>query len=205
MFVWDVESRLPKLDQDDSNEAWEEYKMICGISCAVAIPLYEEGVKIYTDQDEVPNDIESLRKDLLEAKFAVSYNGIKWDRVVVANTTGRPCPGTNEVDLYRIIRTALGETKWEKGTWKLGEVCQRTFGRGKTRSGASAPSLVARGQWGTLIEYCYLDCLLTKKLFFHMLEFGYVVAPFNRIIKVGGVLKSELERTGASKTLPPRA
>jgi len=158
-------------------------------------------MRVYTDQDEIPNDIESLRKDLIDAKFTVSYNGIKWDRVVVANTTGRPCPASNEIDLYRIIRLALGETKWEKGTWKLGTVCERTFGQGKIRSGASAPTLVAQGQWGTLIEYCYLDCLLTKRLFFHILKLGYVVAPYNRIIKVGGVLRSELERVGASKTL----
>lgn len=201
MFAWDTEARAGKPE----GMSWDEYKMVCGVSVGATVPLFGEGLQLYTDQDEPPNDLETLRKRLMDAPFTVSYNGKGWDRVVLANTLGRPIPIGNEVDLWYVVKQALGNTRWEKGTWKLGEVCKRTLREGKTLEGAGAPALVSQGRWGALIEYCTKDVLLTKQLFWHMVRYGYVIAPFSRVIQVREVIWSELDRVGATKIISGRA
>lgn len=197
-FAWDTESLLHKPE----DMTWDVYKEESGISIACAIPLFKEGLRLYGTRDDEPNDIETLRKDLLAAPFTVSFNGHGWDRVLVANTTGRPCPPTNEIDLWKVIRDATSKEKWEKGTWKLDSICKRTFRNGKTLAdGAGAPSLLSQGKIATLVEYCIHDVMLTKALFHQMASKGYVVGPYNRVIDVSGVMNRELDRVGAAKAL----
>lgn len=196
-FAWDLES----LHGKPESQTWAEYKETCGVSVACAVSLDGLTTRQFSVNDEPPNDLESLRKSVLDADFTVSYNGKAWDRYVLAVATGRPCPPANELDLWDIIKRSLGGEKWEKGTWKLDEVCRRTLKEGKDRSGAGAPSLWAEGRYGALFEYCLRDAELTRRLFWFMGNNGYVVAPYNRIIDISAVMKSELDRTGASKTL----
>lgn len=195
-FAWDTESREHKGEE----EGWDEYRKRCGISIAVTVPLglgAMDGIGMFSDQDDPPHDIETLRKMLLEAPIVVGYNSIHWDRNVIVENTGRPAPVWNELDLYLIIKGALekqGIKSWESGMWKLGAVAERTFRKAKTQSGAFAPTLSSQGRIAALVKYCLTDVLLTRQLAWHMSENGYVVGPKGVLLDVSEEMSNAIGR-----------
>src|SRR3990172_7678047 len=139
-MYWDTEARNPK----QADESWPEYRLRAGVGLAV---VYDEGQDdwlFYTERD-----LDQLAVKLESADELVGYNSVWYDHVVLDQALGRRIYLPNETDLYLAIRQTRANRD-PNGTWKLGEVCKRTIGRGKTMEGAGAPHLIEAGDWGKL-------------------------------------------------------
>lgn len=175
-LVWDLETAEPK----EEDESWENYKGHAGLGVAVSYNEDRDEWKVYNGMDLV-----ELVEDLEAASEVVSFNGVRFDHQVVDAAIGRRVVIEREVDLWLAIKAALGPEMWPKGSWTLNAVCERTLGRGKTSDGVLAPTKLAKGEWGTVTTYCINDVRLTRDLWRFIREFGYVVDPTGKQLRVG--------------------
>jgi len=133
-----------------------------------------QSIRNWVSQAE--RDLDQLAVKLESADELVGYNSVWYDHVVLDQALGRRIYLPNETDLYLAIRQTRANRD-PNGTWKLGEVCKRTIGRGKTMEGAGAPHLIEAGDWGKLVTYCTNDVKLLRDLHRFVLNFGYVIGP----------------------------
>lgn len=150
---------------------WEEAKAgKAGLSAAVVLAEPSKAVRLYD-----LHTIGSLWAHLNEAEAVVSFNGLGFDFPLVSALGGRPLRPGAHLDLLELIRTRASERKG----WSLDAVCKRTLGRGKLdgMTGALAPMLARQGRYGELFDYCLADVYLTRDLFVHIRDMGYVVDP----------------------------
>lgn len=175
-LVWDSEAAETKRD----DETWDEYRQHAGISLAGVLNVETLEYEFYDG-----SQLAELAKRLEEADTVVSYNGVQYDHVVLDAALRRRVFIPGELDLWDVIKSAQ-DKYWPKGSWKLGAVCDRTFGEGKKGEGAFAPSLAADGRWGELVTYLARDLWLTWRLWKFMRTHGYVIDPdgFKMIVGV---------------------
>ena len=170
--VWDTESLFPK----PRSMGWEDYKKVAGIS--VACTIDERNVPAFwTVADNQTHDIMAMAEVLELSNAVVTYNGKGYDTIVLAHVLGRAPEFRHHIDLYEEIRRALNGEYWPKGSWKLGRVAYDTIGMGKTGEGAMAPTLWNSGHMGELFTYVYMDVLICKMLFEHILKEEWVLKP----------------------------
>lgn len=175
-FGWDTESR----ETLQEGESWESYRDRAGISVAVLVGE-DGGVEVFTSRD----DLERLAQRLASAERSVGYNSASWDHPLLDIALGRHVEVPGAVDLWAVLKAALKDTRWPRGAWKLGAVCERTIGQGKTGVGSLAPTLLAEGRWGELVSYCARDAWLVLKLDEFIRTYGFVIDPDGRKLMVG--------------------
>ena len=150
---------------------WEAAKAgRAGLSAAVVLAEPSSRVRLYD-----LHTIGSLWSSLNEASHVVSFNGKGFDFPLVSVLGGPLLAPSHHLDLLELIVDAVDTRKG----WSLDATCQRTIGRGKLdgMTGALAPVLARQGRFGELFDYCLADVYLTRDLFEHIREMGYVVAP----------------------------
>lgn len=101
----------------------------------------------------------------------VGFNSSNFDTPCIEGVTGlrveRP-----QYDILAEVYRALGHR--EKG-YSLDAIAGRTLGFHKSGDGASAPELAARGRWAELFDYCMNDVHLTRSIYNHIVDLGYIV------------------------------
>lgn len=123
--------------------------------------------------------LDSALEHLALADLLVGFNDIAFDDPClngVARIDGsllRVRPKAR-FDICDQIWKAVG--KRHKG-WGLGPTSERTLGIGKAGTGEHAPVLYQQGRHAELIDYNIADVWLTRRLFNHIVEHGFVVAP----------------------------
>lgn len=169
-ITYDVEILRP-IPERDGKADWEYARSgRCGISSTV---LYDTGTGRYHVYDL--HTISKLIEHLNEADVLIGFNNIEFDKRVV-ESVGKDTLWPPQVDILHEFRSNFS---LKRGGWKLGMVCERTLGIGKTGDGESAPKLASQGRWGELFDYNLNDVHLTRLLFNHVQEHGWVVAPDN--------------------------
>jgi DNA polymerase elongation subunit (family B) len=105
-----------------------------------------------------------------DADVVVTYNGATFDFPLIQGAIGHSVLPRRHADLWQVLTNSSPD----KAGWSLDAVCRRTFGYGKTGSGAAAPRLFQEGKWGALFTYCLDDVQLMRRLFWHMIDPGTV-------------------------------
>jgi len=190
--AWDLESRLTKTE----TASWDAYRRCCGCSIATVWTLGDAtGWKFYSDADEYPYDMKGLSDDLGAADLTLGYNTMGFDNYVLKSLVPEHRVRV-ELDLYQhVIKPAskVSDDHFE-GAWSLGAVGQRTLLLGKTRSGAMAPTLARSNRIGELVSYNFRDVAILGRLFEHVLDVGFVVAPDGAHVDCLEVLIAAVER-----------
>lgn len=168
MVVYDLEAKEPKSDEED----WVEYKVRAGLGCGVVYDLGTDSWEVFFEKD-----VNELVNKLEKADGVVSYNGIGFDHVLLDCIVGRRIFIRKEVDLWEKIKEAKGETRWPKGSWTLGAVCERTIGLSKEKIGAFAPELLMNGEVKKVVDYCIKDVKMCRDLWLFVRKYGYVLDP----------------------------
>ncbi|MEJ5364685.1 MAG: DEAD/DEAH box helicase [Desulfosoma sp.] len=156
---FDLETQ--KLAQDVGG--WDN-KHLMRVSVAVLYDHPRGVFEVYREED-VPALIERLHGfDLV-----VGFNVTQFDYAVLQAYTPKPLRNLPTFDLLENIRRQLG---FRLSLDHLGE---KTLGRKKTADGVQAVQWFHQGRWDLLTQYCREDVALTRDLFFHALEKGYLL------------------------------
>ncbi len=156
---FDLETQ--KLAQDVGG--WDN-KHLMRVSVAVLYDHPRGVFEVYREED-IPALIERLHGfDLV-----VGFNVTQFDYAVLQAYTPKPLRNLPTFDLLENIRRQLG---FRLSLDHLGE---KTLGRKKTADGVQAVQWFHQGRWDLLTQYCREDVALTRDLFFHALEKGYLL------------------------------
>jgi hypothetical protein len=171
IVIFDLETRLHAHQLDKNKEiGWA--RLVAGdggISALCVYDLTEEWLFIYDE-----HSIREVAAHLEKADVVVGFRSSHFDVPVVEGILGRRLRLHEHIDLYSLIaRTnATHGRVGTKGDCTLDAVCRRSFGRGKSGSGAHAPDLYSERRFGELFNYCGLDVRLTRDLLLHIAEHG---------------------------------
>lgn len=175
IVCWDLEVLTPVTSWENARAGGS------GCSCLVLSSSESGRVHLYTPKithragtlvaDYLPLD-EAL--DVLNtADLLVGWNTASFDTEVLESLVDRALVAP-QYDILAAVWDSLGHR--EKG-WKLGDVASRTLGLDKNGSGATAPELAHRGEWGKLLDYCVNDVYLVQQLWNHIVDNKSLPAP----------------------------
>ncbi len=159
LAFFDLETQ--KLAQDVGG--WDN-KRLMRVSVAV---LYDHKRESFEDYRE--DDIPALIERLQGFDLVVGFNITQFDYAVLQAYTPKSLRHIPTFDLLEHIHRQLG---FRLSLDHLGE---KTLGRKKTADGVQAVQWFREGRWDLLIQYCRDDVALTRDLFFHALEKGYLI------------------------------
>jgi DEAD/DEAH box helicase domain-containing protein len=148
---------------------------LAGLSVAVVVTDPGMHVRLYD-----MHTLSALVDAIESVDRLVTFNGNGFDLPVISALACSELHPKKHVDLL----TVCSEGGRKKG-WGLDAVCQRTLGHGKTGNGADAPHLFKAGRWAELSNYCLDDVLLTRELYYHIAEHGWVKGLENEEVRVG--------------------
>jgi len=115
------------------------------------------------------HEIAQLIEDLKELDLIVGFNISRFDYRVLRAYTPFDLEGLPTFDILSEIHKGLG---FRLG---LGHLAQKTLGRPKGGDGLQAVAWFRKGEWENLIKYCTEDVVITRDLFNHGLEKGFLV------------------------------
>ncbi len=152
-----------------------------GVAVAVVYEYKTDRFRIFG-----PNDVEALKRRLLEADRITGYNTWSFDFPVIWGLPRRTRRVTElegkSNDLLRRIWKGMAidpdsPGPHGSGGCKLDDVVRMTLGPGvgKIASGAQAPIWFQSGEWAKLVNYCIDDVALERDLGRFIDERGYVV------------------------------
>lgn len=166
-IVWDIEIAKP-LPIKKGKPDWEAAKRgECGISAVVLWDSATERFHLYDS-----HSLEQCMVHLNSADLLVGFNSVEFDTRVIEAITGMEIQA-QQFDILLATWKALGD-KHFKG-YKLGDICHRTIGLEKSGHGEGAPSLAKQGRWGELFDYCLNDVHITKELYNHIVDTGWIL------------------------------
>jgi len=106
-----------------------------------------------------------------KAELLVGHNILGFDLPVLKKYYQKNFQGIEVFDIMKETEKNLGFRP------KLDDLARGTLGKEKSGDGLKAIELYRSGKWQELINYCLDDVRLTKEIFDHIKEFGYVVYP----------------------------
>lgn len=133
---------------------------------------FEKGHMVVGNYDSIADCVHHLN----EAELLVSFNGIDFDVPCLEGVTGIAIT-PDHYDILQATWNAVGQK--HKG-YGLGPICDRTLGIAKSGSGVHAPVLFQTGRIGELIDYNINDVHMTRELFNHIQEEGWILNTENR-------------------------
>lgn len=170
LIFFDVETRklAKELNIEDEEQGWEDLRHGGGgISAMVLYDSFEDWTYLYDDRE-----IVAAAQHLEMGDSVIGYRSERFDIPCIEGILDRNLRLRNHFDIYALIartnahRGIIGT----KGDFTLDAVCRRNLGRGKTGSGAHAPTLAREGRWAELFRYCMSDVRLTRDLFRYICE-----------------------------------
>lgn len=165
IIVWDLEIAKPVV-----NKNWDAAKR--GENGISSLVLYDSDTERYHLYDDYT--LDRCGEHLNTADLLVGFNSVEFDAPCFQGYTGVALTPPH-FDILQAVWTAL-DNRRRKG-WRLDDICQRTLGEGKSRTGEGAPKLYAEGRFGELFDYNLHDVYLTRKLYNHVVNFGTLVGP----------------------------
>lgn len=172
-LVYDIET---KHSADDVGGWRNSHKM--GISAAVVYSFEKDGYEVYTEKDA---DLFISR--LEGAKCIIGFNNVGFDNKVI---TGYRIPDFSKTMVFDILADVLSKTGRR---FSLDNMAGATIGASKTADGLQALEWYKNGEMDKIIEYCKADVEVTKNLFLHGAERGFV----NALLKEGAVIRIPVE------------
>lgn len=173
IVIFDLETRLHASHLSENEDiGWARLRAgDGGISALCIYDLTEQWLFSY-DEHSIRDAVAHLEK----ADAVVGYRSEGFDVPVVEGLLERRLRLREHLDLYTLIaRTNASKgVIGTRGDFTLDAVCRRSLGRGKSGSGAHAPDLYARREYGALFNYCGLDVRLTRDLLLYIAEHGGV-------------------------------
>lgn len=171
IVIFDLETRKHAKElSEDHDYGWMRLRNgDGGISAICVYDLSENWLYMYDDN---PLSIRAAVSHLESADMVVGYRTEGFDLPCLEGVWGQRLRLKGHLDLYALIaRTnARKGIVGKRGQFKLDAVCRRTFGRGKSGSGAHAPDLVRAGRFGELFNYCGHDVRLTRDLLLYAVQ-----------------------------------
>ncbi len=134
------------------------------VSVAVLCEMPMNVFKIYREED-----IEALVEDLQKLDLIVGFNISRFDYRVLRDYTPFKLDNLPTFDMLQKIHQGLGFRL------SLGHLAERTLGHPKGGDGMQAVRWYRQGNWDNLIRYCREDVEITRDLFYHAVEKGYLV------------------------------
>lgn len=166
ILTWDLEIAKPV---ESLPNGWEDARSGgAGISCLV---IYDNQTQRYHLYDS--HTLDAAVDHLNSADLIVGFNTLGFDTGVVLGVTNRHITA-RQYDILHEIWAAIGRRL--KG-YKLDDVAQRTIQLGKSGTGEFATALVAAKRWAELFDYCIGDVHITRLLFNHIVQHGWVYTP----------------------------
>ena len=135
-----------------------------GLALAVTYDTRDNNYKIYNEAS-VANLVEALHA----ADLVVGFNHLNFDYRVLSAYT--------ETDLQSLPNFDMHAQLWEDERLRVGlnKLGQCTLGSGKTADGLESIRWWRLGQTDKVAEYCKQDVALTKDLFLHACNEGYLL------------------------------
>ncbi len=137
-----------------------------GVSVACAWDSKEEKMLTFFE-----DDLKDFIK-LLNERLIIGYNIRRFDLPVMAGY-GLKLPGLDVLDLMDEVERGL-----RRRFIKLEYVAQGTLGEGKSADGKIAVEWYKQGRMKELAEYCARDVEVTKDVFQHGLNNGFLAVQF---------------------------
>ncbi len=134
------------------------------VSVAIVCEMPSGEVRAYRE-----NQVADLIEDLKQLDLVVGFNISRFDYRVLSAYTPFKFDGLPTFDILQEIHRGLGFRV------SLGRLAQNTLGRGKGGDGLQAVQWFRQGEWDDLISYCTEDVLITRDLFYHAIEKGFLV------------------------------
>ncbi len=146
------------------------------VSVAVLYEVPADTFKVYRE-----HEIHQLIEDLKVLDLVVGFNISRFDYRVLRAYTPFNLDRLPTFDILAEIQKVLGFRL------SLGHLAERTLGRPKGGDGLQAVRWFRQGEWENLITYCTEDVIITRDLFYHGLEKGYLVYSdkSRRLLRIG--------------------
>ncbi len=135
-----------------------------GMSVGVVYDSQLDGYTTYLEEDSTEMIEHLHRLDLI-----VGFNNKRFDNQVLSAYT--------TCDLYRLPTLDILEEVYRRLSYRLSldRLAEHTLGHRKTSDGLQALQWYKEGKITEIISYCKKDVELTKNLFLHELEHGYLL------------------------------
>ncbi|ROQ93563.1 DEAD/DEAH box helicase [Desulfosoma caldarium] len=150
-----------KLAQDVGG--WDN-KHLMRVSVAVLYDHRRKTIEVYRE-----HEVSTLIDRLHALDLVVGFNIKNFDFQVLQAYTPKPLQHLPAFDMLEAVRQQLGFRL------SLDHLSEKTLGRKKTADGIQAVQWFRENRWDLLIDYCQEDVLLTRDLFFHAIEKGYLI------------------------------
>ena len=147
----------------DEVGGWQN-KHLMRVSVAVLYETHTDTFKVFREEDIGP-----FLKDLQALDLVVGFNIASFDYEVLRAYTPADLRKLPTFDLLQEIHKVLGFRL------SLAHLAENNLGKGKMSDGVQAVKWFREGAWDPLIEYCKLDVILTRDLFYRALETGYLL------------------------------
>lgn len=169
-----------------------------GVGCAVLYDSMSDGYSVYQESTvQVLRERLAYRTDVHGA-VVVGHNLRAFDlKVIFGNRFPEGCGYWGEIDghVLDLMEVCLGgrmeETVAAQGVRALnglgleslayGTLARRQYGGGKRM-----PELMRRGEWGLVVEHCLEDVRLTRRLYLHARDQGWLMTQSGRMIETRG-------------------
>lgn len=145
------------------------------VSVAILCEMPSGDFRVYKE-DQVSELIEDLKRlDLI-----VGFNISRFDYKVLRAYTPFDLERLPTFDMLQEIHRGLGFRV------SLGHLAEKTLGRPKGGDGLQAVEWFRKGEWDNLIHYCREDVAITRDLFYHAVQKGYLVYvdKKNRMLRI---------------------
>ncbi|MGE3261851.1 MAG: ribonuclease H-like domain-containing protein [Bacteriovoracia bacterium] len=157
-LVVDIETK----DLVDSVGGWKNFKQLeCSVACAY---------------DSKTNTMHSYTEDklgelveLCKERVLIGYNLIGFDLPILEKYG---LPPASELDVFDIMLDVHNISGWR--FVKLEKIAHATLGTGKSADGLMAVQWWKEGKVQQIIDYCIKDVEVTRDVFLHGLNKGYV-------------------------------
>lgn len=163
-----VDSRTIYFDVETQRSVKEvggwKYPERLGLALAVVYDTQDQNYKIYTEAS-----VADLIETLQAADLVVGFNHLRFDYKVLSAYT--------KTDLQSLSNFDMHAQLWEDERLRVGlnKLGQYTLGRGKTADGLDSIRWWRLGQIDKIARYCQQDVALTRDLFLHACNEGYLI------------------------------
>ncbi|HAA04333.1 MAG TPA: DEAD/DEAH box helicase, partial [Syntrophobacteraceae bacterium] len=147
----------------DEVGGWQN-KHLMRVSVAVLGRGFGEDYRVYRE-----DELDQLIRDLQELDLVVGFNIKSFDYSVLQAYSSFDFKKLPTFDILEQIHRHLGFRL------SLDHIAEHTLGEAKQADGIQAVRWFREGQWEPLIRYCQDDVRLTRDVFRHCLEKGYLV------------------------------
>ena len=157
--VFDLETKFSAEEVGGWNRA-DRMGMSVGV-------IYDSELDGYTTYLE--DDVSEMIEHLCSLDLVVGFNNKRFDNQVLSAYT--------QVDLYGLPTVDILEEVYTRLSYRLSldRLAEHTLGTSKTSDGLQALKWFKEGKIAQIVKYCKKDVELTRNLFLHELEHGFLL------------------------------